>query len=131
VELVALQAILPQLTALGATLVAISPQLPEHNRELIRTRQLTFDILTDRGNEVAARFGLRFSLPDYLREVYRTFPLDLEKFNGDASWTLPMPARFLIDQDGIIRWAESDPDYTTRPEPEDTLEALRVLQEKT
>ena len=112
---------------MGATLVAISPQLPEHNRELIRTRHLTFEILTDRGNEVAARFGLRFRLPDYLREVYRTFPLDLERFNGDASWTLPIPARFLIDQEGIIRAAESDPDYTTRPEPDDTLEALRRL----
>jgi peroxiredoxin len=124
---VALQSILPELTALGATMVAISPQLPEHNRELIRTRQLTFEILTDRGNEVAAQFGLRFTLPDYLRQVYRTFPLDLVKFNGDASWTLPIPARFLIDPQGIIRMAESDPDYTTRPEPEDTLEALRAL----
>jgi len=127
VELVALQAILPEITALGAALVAISPQLPEHNRELIRTRQLTFEILTDRGNEVAARFGLRFALPDYLREMYRTFPLDLEKFNGDATWTLPIPARFVVDRHGIIRAAESDPDYTTRPEPEDTLEALRAL----
>ena len=123
----ALQAILPELTALGATLVAISPQLPDHNRELIRSRQLTFEILTDRGNEVAAKFGLRFSLPDYLRQVYATFPLDLEKFNGDASWTLPMPARFLIDAQGIIRMAESDPDYTTRPDPQETLEALRGL----
>ena len=123
----ALQAILPELTALGATLVAISPQLPEHNRELIRSRQLTFEVLTDRGNEVASKFGLRFSLPDYLRQLYGTFPLDLEKFNGDASWTLPMPARFVIDRQGIIRSAESDPDYTTRPEPEDTLEAVRVL----
>jgi len=127
VELVALQAILPEITALGAALVAISPQLPEHNRELIRTRQLTFEILTDRGNEVAARFGLRFALPDYLREMYRTFPLDLEKFNGNATWTLPIPARFVVDQHGIIRAAESDPDYTTRPEPEDTLETLRAL----
>ena len=101
--------------------------MPEHNRELSRTRQLTFDILTDRGNEVAARFGLRFNLPDYLRQVYSTFPLDLEKFNGDASWSLPIPARFLIDSQGIIRAAESDPDYTTRPEPEDTLEAVRAL----
>jgi len=124
---VALQTILPQLTALGASLVAISPQLPEHNRELSRSRQLTFDILTDRGNEVATKFGLRFDLPDYLRQVYRTFPLDLEKFNGDASWTLPIPARFVIDSQGIIRAAESDPDYTTRPEPEDTLEAVRAL----
>ena len=110
--------------------MAISPQLPEHNRELIRTRKLTFEILTDRGNEVPARFGLRFNLPDYLRQVYRTFPLDLEKFNGDASWTLPIPARFLIDQAGIVRAAESDPDHTTRPEPGDTLEALRALAHK-
>lgn len=112
---------------MGATLVAISPQLPEHNRELIRTRQLTFEILTDRGNEIAAKFGLRFTLPEYLRQVYRTFPLDLERFNGEDSWTLPIPARFLIDPQGIIRAAESDPDYTTRPEPEYTLEALRAL----
>jgi len=59
--------------------------------------------------------------------VYRTFPLDLEKFNGDASWTLPIPARFIIDREGIIRAAEADPDYTTRPEPDDTLRALRIL----
>ena len=76
---------------------------------------------------MAAHFGLRFALPDYLREMYRTFPLDLEKFNGEATWTLPIPARFVVDQHGIIRAAESDPDYTTRPEPEDTLEALRAL----
>ena len=123
----ALQAIQPDLAALGASLVAISPQLPEHNRELIRTRHLTFEILTDRGNEVANRFGLRFALPDDLHKLYLTFPLDLEKFNGDASWTLPIPARFVIDQQGVIRHAESDPDYTTRPEPEDTLAALRTL----
>ncbi len=126
-ELVALQGIVPEINALGATLVAISPQLPEHNRELIKHRHLTFEVLTDRGNEVAARFGLRFTLPEYLRQIYRSFPLDLEKFNGDASWSLPMPARFVIDQGGVIRTAESDPDYTTRPEPNDTLEALRAL----
>ncbi len=101
--------------------------MPEHNRELSRSRQLTFDILTDRGNGVATKFGLTFRLPDYLRQVYGTFPLDLAKFNGDTSWTLPIPARFVIDSQGIIRAAESDPDYTTRPEPEDTVEAVRAL----
>ncbi len=109
--------------------MAISPQLPEHNRELIKHRQLTFDVLSDRGNDVAAKFGLRFELPQYLRDVYRTFPLDLEKFNGDASWTLPIPARFIIDREGIIR-ADADPDYTTRPEPDDTLRALRTLAQE-
>jgi peroxiredoxin len=127
VELVALQKVLPEITALGANLVAISPQSAEFNRELIQRRHLTFDILSDRGNEVAARFGLRWTLPEYLREVYRSFPVDLPKFNGDASWTLPIPARFVIDQQGIIRAAQSDPDYTTRPEPSDTLASLRSL----
>ena len=86
-----------------------------------------FPILSDARNEVAARFGLRFALPDYLRGIYASFPLDLAMYNGDASWTLPMPARFIIDPRGIIRAADSDPDYTTRPEPEDTLAALRAL----
>jgi peroxiredoxin len=62
-----------------------------------------------------------------LRRIYRAFPLDLEAFNGDASWSLPMPARFVIDQGGVIRAAQSDPDYTIRPEPSDTLETLRAL----
>jgi peroxiredoxin len=107
--------------------VAISPQLSEHNRELARSRALEFPILTDRGNAVASRFGLTFTLPEYLRAIYLTFPLDLSKYNGDESWTLPMPARFVIDRGGVIRSAESDPDYTTRPEPDDTLAALRAL----
>lgn len=123
----ALQNVLPQIEALEASLIAISPQLPEHNRELVKRRHLTFEILSDRGNEVAAKFGLRFALPPYLRELYRTFPLDLATFNGDDSWTLPMPARFVIDRDSVIRAAEADPDYTTRPEPTDMLAALRTL----
>jgi len=122
--------VLPEITALGATLVAISPQLPSHNRELTKSRSLTFPILSDAGNKVAGRFGLVFALPDYLRAIYATFPLDLASYNGDASWTLPMPARFVIDRQGIIRAAESDPDYTTRPEPEDTLTALRALSRR-
>jgi peroxiredoxin len=119
--------VLTEIAALGASLVAISPQLPEHNRELIRSRSLGFPILSDGGNAVASKFGLAFTLPQYLRDIYATFPLDIRKYNGDASWTLPMPARFVIDRRGVIRYAESDPDYTTRPEPEDTLTALRTL----
>lgn len=127
-ELVALQNVLPAITDLGATLVALSPQLPPHSHELTRHRGLGFPILSDAGNEIAAQFGLRFALPAYLRELYATFPLDLATYNGDASWTLPMPARFIVDQRGIIQYAESDPDYTTRPEPEHTLAALRALR---
>jgi peroxiredoxin len=122
--------VLPEITDMGASLVAISPQLSQHNRELISSRHLGFDVLSDAGNEVAARFGLRFALPDYLRAIYASFPLDLAAYNGDTSWTLPMPARFIIDETGIIRYAESDPDYTTRPEPADTVAVLRTLRSR-
>ncbi len=124
-ELQALQQALPTFRALGANLVAISPQNAVNSRKSIRTNGLEFPILSDPGNETAAAFGLRFALPDYLVELYTSLKNDLPAFNGDASWTLPMPGRFVIGQDGVIRYAEVNPDYTHRPEPEDMLPALR------
>jgi peroxiredoxin len=76
---------------------------------------------------VARRFGLAFSLPDDLREVYRDLGIDLAVANGDASWTLPMPARYVVDRTGIVRAADVDPDYTRRSEPADTVAVLRGL----
>lgn len=68
---------------------------------------------------------MRFVLPDYLMQLYTSLKNDLPSFNGDDSWTLPMPGRFVIGQDGVILYAEVNPDYTRRPEPEDMLPALR------
>lgn len=119
---------MPDITAAGATLVAISPQRAEFLRQMIDKHKLAFDVLTDAGNEVAARFGLKFTVSEGVTKVYRqSFGLDLEKFNADASWTLPMPARFIIDREGTIRYAQADPDYTVRPEPSETVAALRML----
>ena len=87
-------------------------------------------MLRDFGNHVAEAYGLAFTLPADLQAIYQKFGIDLPKGNGDGTWRLPIPARFVIDQQGIIRAAESDPDYTTRPEPEDTLEALRALSKQ-
>jgi peroxiredoxin len=106
----------------------VSPQRAEFLRMMIKKNKLGFDILSDAGNAVAAQFGLKFTLTDAVQKIYReTFKLDMEKFNGDASWTLPMPARFIIDRSGTIRYAQADPDYTRRPEPEETLAALKAL----
>lgn len=124
-ELKALQAALPQFEALGAGLVAISPQNPVNSRKSVRQNNLTFPILSDPHNAVAAAFGLRFKMQDYLIELYKSLKNDLPAFNGDPSWTLPMPARFVVGQDGIILYAEVNPDYTRRPEPGDMLPALR------
>jgi peroxiredoxin len=98
------------------------------SRETAERRHLSFDILWDKGNEVAARYGLRFRLPDDLIAIYQKVGVDLPKANGDESWTLPMPARFVIDRDSIIRAVDADPDYTRRPEPAKTVEALRGLR---
>ena len=90
--------------------------------------KLTFPVLNDHGLTIAKAFGLVFTLPDDLRDVYlKTFKNDLAKRNGDPSWQLPMPARFVIDRSAIIRAAEADPDYTVRPEPEETVAILKML----
>lgn len=124
-ELQALQAFLPTLQENGASLVAISPQIAANSRKSMRTNGLQFPILSDRHNDAADAFGLRFALPDYLIELYKNLRNDLPTFNDDPSWTLPMPARYVIGQDGVIRYAEVNPDYTQRPEPEAMLDAIR------
>jgi peroxiredoxin len=123
-ELQALQAALPAFRGLGARLVAISPQNGVNSRRSVRTNGLDFPILSDPRNETAAAFGLRFALPDYLVALYKSRKNDLPAFNGDTSWTLPMPSRFVVGQDWVIRYAEVNPDYTIRPEPTDMLPAL-------
>lgn len=94
---------------------------------MVKKNALTFPMLLDSGNRVAKSFQLSFALPAELRTVYRELGIDLERFNGDASWTLPMPASYLIDQIGTIRYAAVNPDYTVRPEPEEVLAVLRKL----
>jgi peroxiredoxin len=108
-------------------LVAISPQLPKYSRTLIKAKKLTFEILSDPGNAVAQKFGLVHSLPEDLRKIYLRFGIDLPKTNGDDSWTLPLPARFIIDREAVIRYAKTDADYTVRPDPAHTLEALKSI----
>lgn len=94
---------------------------------MIKKHDLEFDILQDLGNETANDFGLRYTLPDYLQEVYLGFQIDLSRVNGEDSWTLPMPARYIVDQNGIIVAADFDPDYTYRPEPRKSVEDLMKI----
>lgn len=129
-ELEALNEVLPQIHALGAGLVVIAPQLPSFNKELRQRHSLAFDILYDSHNRAASQFGLTFSLPDDLKRVYQNFGIDLARFNGDDSWTLPMPSRFIIDENSSIISAEVNPDYTRRPEAEDTLSALQQFTQE-
>ena len=128
-ELQALQDALPEITALRGSLVAISPESAANSRKAIRQNELSFPILTDKGNEVAAAVGLRFRLPDELIAIYKGFGNDLAVVNGEPSWTLPMPGRFVVAPDGVIAYAEVNPDYTRRPDPADMMDALRKAAE--
>ena len=89
---------------------------------------MPFEILRDHGNLVAEKYGLVFTLPEDLRAIYLKFGIDLTKGNGDGTWRLPIPARFVIDRTGVIRAADADPDYTRRPEPAQTVEVLKTLR---
>jgi peroxiredoxin len=128
-DLQALQEALPEIETRGARLIAISPQTAANSRRSQRENKLAFPILTDSHNDVAASFGLRFGMPEYLIDLYKNaFKNNLELVNGDDSWTLPMPARFIIGQDGVIRYAEVNPDYTRRPDPSELLPVLDKLK---
>jgi peroxiredoxin len=96
-------------------------------RETEEPRPLPFELLRDFGNQVAEAYGLVFTLPDDLRALYQKFGIDLARGNGDGTWRLPVPARFVIDHQGIIRAVDADPDYTRRPEPAATLAILSEL----
>jgi peroxiredoxin len=125
-ELEALQEIHPEVRALGAELVVITPELERYTRAMHKKLNLTFDILTDLHLKTAEQFGLVFTLPDYLSELYKSFGSTLDRFNDEPEYRLPMPARYVIDQQGIIRAADVNADYTIRPEPSETLRQLRA-----
>jgi peroxiredoxin len=127
-DLQALQAALPEIQARGAGLVAISPQTAPNSRRSQRENKLGFPILSDTRSEVAAAFGIRFALPDYLVEVYKAFKNDLPTINADPAWVLPMPARYVIGTDGVIAYAEVNPDYTQRPDPSEFMPVLDRLR---
>ncbi len=125
-----MQAVLPEIQSLGGSLIVLSPQLQEFTKPGADRHKLAFPILTDPDNKIGEAYGLAFRLPDDLVEVYKANGIDLAKFDGDDSWRLSMPARIVIGRDGVVVSAEADPDYTHRPEPEETLAVLSQLSSK-
>jgi peroxiredoxin len=127
IQLRAYQAALAEMTALGARLVAISPQLPDGSLSTAATNELTFDVLSDVGNRIARSFGLVYALPEELRVALRSNNKALPGINGDESWELPVPATYVIDRDRRVALAFIDIDYRNRLDPEDILAVLKTL----
>ena len=126
IELRALQERLPEIEALGARLVAITPETPDNALTTQEKNEIGFDVLSDGDNRVASAFGLTFRLPDTVNDLYKgQFGIDLEASNGEASQTLPIPATFVIGKGGKVLKAFVDADYTRRAEPDEIIAALK------
>jgi peroxiredoxin len=124
-ELKAYQEILPEIAAAGASLVAISPEKPDDSLSTAEKNALSFEVLSDVGQNVGRAFGLVYDFTDELKSAYRGFNLDIPARNGTPDeWALPVSATYVIDRDGIIIYAYTDPDYRDRADPREVLAAL-------
>jgi peroxiredoxin len=124
-ELKAYQEILPQIAAAGASLVAISPEKPDDTLSTAEKNALTFEVLSDVGQKVGRAFGLVYEFTEELKRTYQGFDRDIPAHNGTPDeWALPVPATYVIDRDGSIIYAHTDPDYRDRVDPRDVLAAL-------
>ena len=126
-EINALQQRLPEITAAGAQLVAISPQTPDKSVDQVTNSKLTFEVLSDINNKLARECGLVFTLPVSLRPIYSAWEIDIPDHNGNDHFELPIPATYIIDTDGKIRYVFADMDYTKRLEPDIIIEQLQML----
>jgi peroxiredoxin len=126
-ELEALQEVDPEVRARGARIVALTPELERYTRSVHKKLNLTFDILTDLHLKTAEQFRLAFVLPDYLRDLYKSFGNTLDRFHDESEYRLPMPGRYVIDKEGIICAADVNADYTIRSEPSETVRVLGII----
>lgn len=127
-QLRALQARLDDIYALGATLVAISPQVPDGSLTEDEISKMDFIVLSDQDAKVALQYGVAWQVPEFLTEHMRVDrKLDLEKVNNGNGNVLPIPATFILGQDGVVTWNYVNVDYRTRSEPEEIIEALKRL----
>ena len=126
-HLEALQGINSEVRALGAQIVVLTPELERYTWALHKNLNLTFDVLTDLHLKTAEQFRLVFTLPDYLRDLYKSFGITLDRFHDESEYRLPMPARYVIDKEGIICAADVNADYTIRSEPSETVRVLGII----
>src|SRR6266404_657483 len=126
-QMEAMNAIVPELKELRASLIAISPQTVHHSYLMADQHKLRFPLLGDAANKVARQFGLVYHVPDYQQEIYRRVFVNLPFVNGDNAWELPIPATYILDSNHTVLYASANPDYTLRPEPSGILQFVSQL----
>ena len=131
-ELRALQNALPKFNELGATLIAISPQSPDHSLSMQEKNELSFPVLSDATGATLDAYHLLYTFTPELQQLYEhVFGVNLAAYNGNLGWKLPVPATYVIDKSGIIRGAFGNMDYTKRMEPTAIIDVLQGIQSRT
>jgi peroxiredoxin len=110
----------------GVLMVAIGPQTERQNDFMVSQHGLPFPVLSDPGCALAEKFGLAYTVPEYLRDYYMSILINIPFVNGEASWRLPLPATYVLGRDGRVLFAEAHADFRVRPEPEEALASLTV-----
>ena len=123
----ALETALPTIEGAGGHLVALTPDTGEHFAETKRQRGLSYEILSDVDGAIGLQFGVLFRAPERYRELLLGLGIDLEERHGNAGWFIPIPATFVVEQSGVIRYAFVNVDFTRRAEPGEVVDVLRGL----
>ncbi len=118
---------LDEIKSAGATLVALTPEVPDQSLSTAEKNELEFVVLSDTGNKVAREYGVVFELPPEIHELYQS-RFDLHAYNGDDSGTLPLSATYVIAPNGKITYAFLDADYTNRADPVEVIEEVKAIQ---
>lgn len=127
-EMRALNAVLPEFHNRGANLVGLTPETPETAQDTLTANELDITVLSDKGNRVSAELGLVFELPDELKPIYENLGIDIPASNGEDSFTLPVPATYIIGKDRVVLYRFINVDYTRRVEPALLVAELDKLQ---
>ena len=121
---------LTRIEELGASLVTVSPQTPDNSVSTAERMKLTFEVLSDVGNQAARQFGIVYVLSEELRPIFANFGIDIPATNGDDTFELPIPATYVMDRDRRIRMAFVDADYTQRVDPELVISVLEAIRDE-
>lgn len=122
-----LQERLPEFKSEGATLIALTPEVPDKSLSTSEKNELEFTVLSDVDNKIGKEYGVVFQLTTDVASIYEE-GFGLSKYNGNNKSELPLAATYIIDKNGIIKYAFLDADYRKRAEPDDLIKVLKVLK---
>ncbi len=120
---------LDEVKGAGGKFIAISPEKPELARGTSKKSHLSYVVLSDSTNKAAEAFDVLFTVDAETRKKYEGYGIDLGEANASGEWKLPHPATFIIDRQGVVRYAHVDPDYAKgRADPGEVIDALKNLK---